>query len=116
MNQLADKPFVLLGVNTDKDLDSIRKIVEEKDLNWRSFWSGEKGTSGPIPKKWQIKAWPTIFILDGEGKIRFKGNGGKELDQTIVRLMAEMGHQIEIDSDPEAAEKEDEGKSNSDGK
>ena len=105
VKKLADKPFALIGVNSDPDLDSIRDIVNEKNISWRSFWNGEEGTSGPISQAWNVKGWPTIYILDSEGQIHYKGHGGPDVDKTIVRLLGEMGHEVDISGDDHDEEK-----------
>jgi hypothetical protein len=79
VKQLADKPFALIGVNSDRDLDKIREIVKEKNLNWRSFWNGPQGTSGPISAEWNVTGWPTIYILDKDGC------HGSSLDHAVGR-------------------------------
>ena len=93
---MADKPFVLLGVNSDKDIEVARKYVKEKDINWRSFWSGEDGTRGPIPVKWDISTWPSSFVIDAKGMIRYKNLRGDEMDEAVTKLLAEAGHEVEI--------------------
>ena len=67
---LSDKPFALIGVNSDKDRDAIKEIVKEKNITWRSFWNGKRGIEGPISTKWNVSGWPTIYILDEKGVIR----------------------------------------------
>lgn len=96
VKQLSGKPFALIGINSDgsseEELEKIRKIVKEKDLNWRSFQ--DKGGQTPISDTWKIAGWPTVFILDAEGKIRLKGEG--DFDKVIEECLAEMGHDVEI--------------------
>jgi len=104
VNQLADEPFALIGVNSDPDLDSIREIVKEKNITWRSFWNGEEGTSGPISTKWNVSGWPTVYIIDSEGVIREKG--GRDIDGTITKLLAEMGREVEIRHDEDESEED----------
>ena len=87
---------MLLGVNSDKDIEVARKYVKEKDINWRSFWSGEDGTRGPIPVKWNIDTWPSSFVIDAKGVIRYKNLRGDEMDQAVTKLLAEAGHEVEI--------------------
>ena len=96
VKQLADKPFALIGVNSDPDLKQVQGAVREKDITWRSFWNGELGTSGPIAIKWSVYMWPTIYVVDAKGTIRFKGIRGEELDDAITKLLAEAGHEVEI--------------------
>ena len=87
VKEYAGRPFALIGVNSDSDRDEILKIKEEKDLNWRSFWNGGS-TRGPISTAWNVRGWPTIYILDHEGVIRYKNVRGEELDKAIAELVA----------------------------
>ena len=96
---------MLLGVNSDKDIETARKYVKKKDINWRSFWAGEDGTRGSIPVKWNISSWPSTFVIDVKGVIRYKNLRGDELDQAITKLLAEAGHEVDIKHD-EVEEKE----------
>ncbi len=103
VEKLADKPFALIGVNSDRDLDSLKKVLEEEKITWRSFWNGPKGTSGPISTAWNVSGWPTLYILDAEGKIRFKNVRGTRMDSAIETLLAEMGHENALSEPPDDA-------------
>ena len=92
---------MLLGVNSDEDIETARKYVKKKDINWRSFWAGEDGTRGPIPIKWNISTWPSSFVIDAKGVIRYKNIRGDELDDAITKLLAEAGHEVEIKHEDE---------------
>ena len=37
-----------------------------------------------------MRGWPTIYILDHKGVIRFKGKRGKAMDVAVDSLLAEM--------------------------
>ena len=87
---LKDKPFALIGVNSDTDLDSYHAQAQENGVTWRSFWSGRKGTGGPIPSKWNVTGWPTIYVLDHKGVIRFKNVRGEAMTQAVEQLLAEL--------------------------
>ena len=99
VKQLANQPFALIGVNSDSDLDEIREIVKEKNITWRSFWNGPEGTRGPISEDWNVSGWPTIYVLDGEGVIRYKNVRGAELDAAITTLLGELGVDVELTHD-----------------
>lgn len=94
--RMADKPFAIIGVNSDRDLDGIRSTVKEKSITWRSFWNGKEGTRGPISKAWKVTGWPTTYLIDKDGVIRYKGLRGNALDAAIEELMAEMGEKVEL--------------------
>ena len=66
VKQLSDKPFALIGVNSDKDLKKIRETVKKKNITWRSFQN--KQESGKISTEWGVRGWPTIYIIDAEGE------------------------------------------------
>ncbi len=101
MKKLADKPFALIGVNSDKDREKLRETMKEKNITWRSFWNGEEGTRGPISTEWNVTGWPTIYVLDEKGVIRYKNKRGDELDEALTTLLAEMGHEVDLSNHDE---------------
>jgi hypothetical protein len=72
VKRLEGKPFALLGINSDKDRQALQKVIEKESITWRSWWDGGS-TEGPIATKWNIHGWPTLYLLDGNGIIRYKG-------------------------------------------
>ncbi len=96
VKQLADKPFALIGVNSDRDREKLKQVMQEKDITWRSFWNGPQGTSGPISTRWNVRGWPTIYVIDAKGKIRFKNVRGKAMDDAITTLLSEAGVKVEL--------------------
>jgi hypothetical protein len=107
VKKLADKPFALLGVNSDRDLESLQTVLAEENITWRSFWNGPDGTRGPISRAWNVSAWPTIYVLDADGTIRYKNVRGEKMDQALETLLAEMGHEDAL-SDEVTEEESDE--------
>ena len=89
VKRLEGKPFALLGVNSDTDKAKLKKRMAEEKITWRSFWNGPKGDDGPIAKAWNVRGWPTIYVLDHKGVIRFKGPREKKLDEAVDALLAE---------------------------
>jgi peroxiredoxin len=85
---LKDKPFALVSVNTDKDSDTLKKSIESAEITWRCWCDG--GTDGPITTRWGVTYFPTIFVLDPSGTIRFKDVRGDELDRAVATLMKEL--------------------------
>jgi hypothetical protein len=96
VKKLADKPFALIGVNSDPDREKLKPVLQEQEITWRSFWNGEKGTRGPISEEWNVHGWPTLYIIDHKGVIRHKyvgSPGDKVLDDAIEKLVAEAEKQ-----------------------
>ena len=88
--RMAGKPFALLGVNSDEagDRDKARKAVRDKQMTWPSWWDG--GFRGAIQTAYDLNHWPTVYVLDPKGVIRYFDVRGKELDQAVNTLLAEM--------------------------
>ena len=93
VKKYASKPFALIGVNTDPNRETLKKVLKDQKITWRSFWNGPRGTEGPIAARWKVEGWPTIYLIDHEGVIRHKYLGSPEgdaLDQAIEKLIAEV--------------------------
>ncbi len=89
VKRMQNKPFALLGINSDSDLDKLKLRMKEEKITWPS-WADLK-TAGPIATAWNVHGWPTIFVLDSKGVIRFKGPRGNSLDKAVDSLMKEIG-------------------------
>ena len=99
VRRMADKPFAIIGVNSDQDigrknLDEIREVVKEKNLSWRSFQN--TGSEEKISATWNVKGWPTTYLIDKDGVIRYKNVRGEALDEALEELMAEMGQEVSL--------------------
>ena len=88
VKKLSGKPFVLLGVNSDKDRDELKKVLVQENITWRSWW--DRGIHGPIHTKWQIEVRPSIHLIDAKGVIRYKEIDSSEVDKAIEKLLGEM--------------------------
>jgi hypothetical protein len=96
VKRLEEKTFVIVGVNSDKDRQAAQKVCAEKGIVWRSFWDGGS-TSGPIATRWNVQGWPTLYLIDGKGVIRYKGDmlraisfrSGKDGNPVEFRLLDE---------------------------
>jgi peroxiredoxin len=88
VKRLEGKPFALLGINSDPK-DRLRQAIKKENITWRSWWDGGS-TRGPIAKAWNIKGWPTIYVLDHKGVIRYREVRGQEMDKAVDTLLKEM--------------------------
>lgn len=91
VKRLEGKPFVLIGVNSDKDRAALKKVLVKEKITWRSFWNGGS-TLGRIASRWNVYAWPTLFVIDADGVVRHKHTGSpgeKILDEEIDALIVE---------------------------
>ena len=87
VKKFKGRPFVLIGVNSDDNREKLKKRMAKEGISWRSFFDGGS-TNGPIAHQWNVMAWPTIYLLDDEGRIRFKDLRGSKLEKAIEKLVA----------------------------
>ncbi len=87
VKRYKDRPFTLLGVNSDSDLGQLKLVCKKQGIRWPNFH--DKTTSGPIAKAWNVSGWPTVYLIDHKGVIRYKDVRGKQLDRAVEKLMAE---------------------------
>ena len=105
VTNLAGKKFALIGVNSDRDIATPQKLTSNGTVTWRSFQNDE-GANGKISDNWEVSGWPTIYLIDAEGKIRFKNVRGKALDKAIAELLGEIGEEFPAEAIEKGTEAE----------
>jgi len=88
VERLKGKPFELISVSFDDKKETLEKFLEDEKMPWTHWFNGR---SGEIGKTLGIRAFPTIYVLDGKGVIRFKGPRGEAMDKAVDKLLKEMG-------------------------
>lgn len=83
VKRLAGEPFVLLGINGD-EADRARRVISAGTVTWRSWLDGP---NGPIAGRYKIEAWPTVYVLDKDGRIRFEDLRGEDLEAAVKSLL-----------------------------
>ena len=82
---MQGKPFALIGVNSDKK-EKVKDAMKRENITWRSFWDGGS-TGGPIAKQYNVRGWPTIYVIDHRGVIRYKNVRGEKMDVAVHELL-----------------------------
>lgn len=89
--RMQGKSFNMIGVNGDEILPDAKHAMEREKMTWPSFWNGKEGPNGPIATAWNVHGWPTIFVLDSDGIIRFKYEGyGSESSNVLNGCVDEL--------------------------
>ena len=90
VKELEGQPFSIVGVNSDASLEETRKQLVEQQITWPSFYDGGS-TEGPIASKWGVRGWPTIYVIDKKGVIRFQNVRDDSLTKAVKQLLQEDG-------------------------
>ena len=84
VEEMQGRPFVLIGINTDSDIEVARKSVKKNKLNWRSFFDAR---TRRITSMFNVRAFPTVMLIDHTGKIAFPNLRGPKLIPEIKTLV-----------------------------
>ena len=99
VKRLEGQPFTLLGINNDRRLEEARAKNLAIGLNWRNWWDPEN----LISTRWNVPAWPTLYLLDHRGVVRrrwFGDPGDRVMDKAIQALVAEAKAEDKIPGSP----------------
>jgi len=93
--QFANRPFHILAVNLGQSRAEVEQFLETTPVNFPIFLDETKVE----PTRWQVFAFPTSYLIDAEGRIRYGVAGGLEWDSAAVvdavsGLLAEAGRPV----------------------
>ncbi|WP_052958698.1 TlpA family protein disulfide reductase [Maribacter thermophilus] len=80
--------LVVLGINSGDTKDKIEKFIADNGYNWQQLMSDRENTPDNFVTRFNVKGFPTKFIIDPEGKIvkRYVG-GGEEAFELLEELL-----------------------------
>jgi len=88
-----DKGLTIIGVHTpeldrERNIDNVRREVASLEIHYPVVTDNDYATW----KAYEVEAWPTLFVLDKQGRVRWThvGEGAyDETEQAIRKLLAE---------------------------
>ena len=84
--KLKDKPFALISISVDENKKELDEFLEKESMPWAHWWDGAEA---PLVKQWNVRFFPTIYVIDAKGVIRHKNIRGEELEKAVEKLVAE---------------------------
>ncbi len=86
VERLKDKPFALVSISADEKKETLTDFLAKEKMPWTHWWNGSEGG---IIEDWDVRYFPTIYVLDAEGVIRHKDLRGEELEKAVKALLEE---------------------------
>jgi len=86
VKKMEGKPFVFLSISADAKKETLTEFLKKQEMPWNHWWDGQ---SGPVMKAYKVRFFPTIYVLDSKGVIRFKGVRGEAMDKAVEELLKE---------------------------
>lgn len=87
VQQYQRRPFALLGVNLNGDVEIQERAERKYDLSWPSWVD-----NGKIAEEWHVHSLPAVYLIDHRGIIRFSSLEPPDpgaLDKKIDELVRE---------------------------
>jgi peroxiredoxin len=93
--QYTGKPLQIIGVHTpefasEADPAGVQRTLEKQGLKYPVVIDNDKR----IWKSWQNEYWPSIYLIDKKGRVRYHWDGELHLDSSEGRRFA--GHIDEL--------------------
>jgi thiol-disulfide isomerase/thioredoxin len=85
VERLKGKPFTLVSISADEELATLKKFLDKEPMPWNHWWNG---STGGIIDTLDIRYYPTIFVLDQKGVLRFKDVRGEALEKAVNGLLS----------------------------
>jgi thiol-disulfide isomerase/thioredoxin len=94
VKRMEDRPFVLIGISGDDEKEALTKYLAKDNLPWIQWWDGSEGKddADTVFSRWNVQAFPTMYVIDAKGVIRHKLIGGQDgdfMDKLIDPLVKE---------------------------
>jgi len=85
VKKLRGKPFAFIGVSADHSVGELREFMAKQQVNWPNIFNG---SAGPLLREYDVHYFPSIYVLDQAGVIRFRDLRGAELERAVETLLS----------------------------
>ncbi|HEY1379977.1 MAG TPA: TlpA disulfide reductase family protein [Gemmataceae bacterium] len=91
VQRLSGRPFALVSVSADEKPEEVTEFLKDTPMPWQHWHSGpDKG----VVAAWNIRVYPTLYVIDAKGVIRGRFLGGgpsaeRKLDALVEKLVKE---------------------------
>lgn len=93
----AGKPFQLVSISSDDDVDVWQTFIKAERMEWSQYID----LPGDVREAFKVESYPTFILMDKDGVIRFRQSG--EGPTTEAELEDAIGKYLKRDSDPKLA-------------
>jgi peroxiredoxin len=85
-------PLSIVSVETGSSPEVAQRIKSNARLTFASWWDPptDASTHGAIAAAWRVTGWPSLYVLDGDGVIRFVDVRDEELLKAVRQVLDGM--------------------------
>ena len=82
------KGFEIIGISLDSDRAAFDKYIKSNGMSWPQYFDG-RGWQNGVAEMYKVRAIPATYLIDRQGKIRYRSLRGAELERAVEMLLAE---------------------------
>jgi peroxiredoxin len=82
------KGFEIIGISLDSDRAALDRYIKSYNVTWPQYFDG-KGWQNGVAEMYKVRSIPATYLIDKQGKIRYRSLRGDELERAVERLLAE---------------------------
>lgn len=85
--QYQDRGLEIVGVNVDATKEDAQAWIAENNVNWVQLHEPGGLETSPLAVDYGIILLPTMFVIDRDGKVVYRGMAAEELRPVFMELM-----------------------------
>jgi peroxiredoxin len=82
------KGFEIIGISLDSDRAALDRYIKAQNMTWPQYFDG-RGWQNGVAEIYKVRSIPATYLIDKQGKIRYRSLRGAELERAVERLLAE---------------------------
>ena len=86
VERLRNEPFALVSISVDEKKKTLTDFLAKEPMPWTHWWNGSEGG---VIEAWDVRKYPTIYVIDALGVIRHSDLRGEELEKAVNALLDE---------------------------
>ena len=83
-----DQGFEIVGISLDSQLGQVQSYLKKNEVAWPQHFDGQGWKNG-VAQKYKVSSIPATYLIDRQGKIRYKTLRGAALDKAVEQLINE---------------------------
>lgn len=87
-NKYSEQGFEIIGVSLDQSRPALESYVRNNKMTWPQLFDG-KGWGNEIAGDYRVRSIPMTYLIDRQGKIRYRSIRGPQLEAAVAELLKE---------------------------
>jgi len=86
VKKMEGRPFVFISISADEARETVKEFMTRQPMPW-THW--HNGPAGDLLDSWQVSGFPTIYVIDAKGVLRYENVFEEEMDRVAEKLVKE---------------------------